>query len=146
MLRDKISKRTNSSGLFRHANSCASWNPGILVVRAGRNNWLIFFTYVQCDHLQPCKKFLQITFDRIHYRGWKIYHIFTEPITFWSINLKNFNRFSVIFTISVCFHLGFWKFILKVNDWPKGKISFSNISAHKYTSKMVQYSKRTLGC
>ena len=42
----------------------------------------ILDNYLQCDNLQPCKKFLLITCDRINYRGQKICHIFTEPITF----------------------------------------------------------------
>ena len=37
---------------------------------------------IQCDHLQPCKKFLLITFARINYKGWKICHSFTKTITF----------------------------------------------------------------
>ena len=60
-------------------------------------------TLIQCDHLQPCKKFLLITCDRINYRGQKICHIFTEPIRFWYINLKNFNRFSVILLFQFAF-------------------------------------------
>ena len=67
---------------------------------------------LQCDHLQPCKKCFLITCGEINYMGKKICHIFTEPITFWYIKLKNFSRFSVIFTISVCFYL--W--ILKCAD------------------------------
>ena len=35
---------------------------------------------------------------------------------------------------------------LKLNDWPNVQNCFWNISARKYPSKMVQYSKRTFGC
>ena len=42
--------------------------------------------------------------------------------------------------------LNIHKFTLKINDWPKVQICFSNISARKYPSKMVQYSKRTFRC
>ena len=35
---------------------------------------------------------------------------------------------------------------MKINHWPEVQSCFSNISAHKYPSKMVQYSKRTFGC
>ena len=37
----------------------------------------------------------------------------------------------------------FLKNTLKINDWPKLQNCFWNISAQKYPSKMVQYSKRT---
>ena len=40
----------------------------------------------------------------------------------------------------------FLKNTLKINDWPKVQNCFWNISARKYPSKMVQYSKRTFGC
>ena len=35
---------------------------------------------------------------------------------------------------------------MKINDWPKVRCCFSNITAPKYHSKMVQCSKRTFGC
>ena len=40
----------------------------------------------------------------------------------------------------------FLKNTLKIIDWPKLQNCFWNISARKYPSKMVQYSKRTFGC
>ena len=40
----------------------------------------------------------------------------------------------------------FLKNTLKINDWSKLQNCFWNISARKYPSKMVQYSKRTFGC
>ena len=70
----------------------------------------------------------------------------TRP--FWYINPKNstgFVKFSSFQLFFIFYFENIRKYI-KIIDWQKVQSCFPNISALKYPSKMVQYSKRTFGC